>query len=167
MHKALYRLWVMWLALSHPIRKTYTATVCGHQTKKTGMVSSHGEHYPITLPLSENDNPCYCLVCISKMSIQCVWCENTIRIGDPITLSIPQESFRVPLHAVRYDKDERYLIGCLGPSCAGADHKGYWMPPGVVAHMPSSTETPLPNGTGDQILIARNFSNPIDLGKAF
>jgi hypothetical protein len=119
------------------------------------------------MPLSENGNPDYCLDCIAKMSIKCAWCENSIHVGDPVTLFIPKESYKVPEHAVRYDKDERLLIGCLGWNCAGSgiDRQGFWMPPGRVERIPSPIEILLSGESKGKAIIVNDLSNPNDLGK--
>lgn len=167
MHTILYYLQVCWLAVSHPFRKTYAANVCGHRTKKTGKVTSRGESYAISMPLSKNGSPDYCLDCIAKMSIGCAWCERSIHIGDPVTLYMPRETFKVPEHAVRYDEDDRFLVGCLGWECAetGADHQGFWMPPGKVARVPSPIETLMLGGDDSKAVIVGDLSDPKHLGK--
>ncbi len=167
MYKILYCLRVLWLTVSYPFRKTHMANVCGHLTKKAGKVTSHGESYTISMPLSENGNPDHCLDCIAKMSIRCAWCENPIHIGDPITLYIPGESYKVPEHAVRYDKDESRLVGCLSWECAdtGADRQGFWMPPGTVARVPSPIEMLMYGGSEGKAIIVGDLSDPRDLGK--
>lgn len=167
MPKILYRLRVLWLAISYSSRKTYTANDCGHCTKKTGKVTSHGESHVVSMPLSENGNPDYCLDCIAKMSIQCAWCENSIHIGDPVTLYIPNESFKIPKHAVRYDEDPECLVGCLGWNCAssGADRQGFWMPPGRVARVLSPIEMLMSSKNGGEVIIVTDLSDPNNLGK--
>ena len=143
MHKILYCLQVAWLTVSYRLRRTYLANMCGEKTKKTGEILSCGESLIISLPLSRNGNPDYCLSCVAKMSIKCAWCGNLIHIGDPVTLYLPQESFKIPEYAVRYDKDERCLVGCLGFECTttGADRQGFWVPPGKVKRVASPIET--------------------------
>ncbi len=167
MHKIVYRLHVLWLAVTYPFRKTYTTNMCGHLTKRSGKITSHGESYIMTMPLSENGNPGYCLDCLAKMSIRCAWCENSIHIGDPVTLYISRGSNKVPEHAVRYDRDERCYVGCLGWGCAetGADRQGFWMPPGKVARIPSPMEMLMSSGSNGKAVIVGDLSNPHDLGK--
>ncbi len=167
MHKIVYCLRVLWLALSHPFRKTYTANVCGHNTKKAGKITSHGQSRTVSMPLSENGMPDYCFDCIAKMSIRCAWCENSIHVGDPVTLYTPQEPFEVPEYAVRYSKDDRCLVGCLGWNCAetGADRQGFWMPPGTVARVPSPIEMLMSVGSEGRVVIVGDLSDPNDLGK--
>jgi hypothetical protein len=140
--------------------------------QKTGKITSHGESRTMSMPLSENGNPDYCLECIAKMSIRCAWCESSIHIGDPVTLYIPQESYQVPGHAVRYDKDERRFVGCLGWNCAcsGADRQGFWIPPGKVYRVPSPIEMHMlemlmSSGNDDKAVVVRDLSDPSDLGK--
>lgn len=162
-----YRLRVFLLTISRLFCKTYTANICKHRTKKTGEIVYDDGSCTLSMPLSENGNPDYCLDCITKMSIKCAWCENSIHIGDPVTLYIPQESFKIPEHAVRYDKDERCLVGCLGWDCAqtGADRQGFWMPPGKVTRVPSLIEMLMSSENQGKAVIIRNLSNPSDLGK--
>ncbi|MFN3188569.1 MAG: hypothetical protein ACK42D_03465 [Candidatus Paceibacteria bacterium] len=157
----------LWLAVSYPFRKTYTANVCTHRTKSIGRVQAHGERYAIAMPLTENGNPDYCLDCIADMSIICAWCENHIHVGDPVTLYIPQESYKVPEHAVRYDADERCLIGCLGWDCAdtGADRQGFWLPPGKVVLAVSPFEMIMAGKSHGQPVVYGDLSDPNDLGK--
>ncbi len=166
MHKIRFRLRVAWLAITYPFRKTYTASVCGHRTKKVGKITSRGESRTMSMPLSENKKPEYCLACIAKMSIRCAWCENSIHIGHPVTLYIPDESYQVPEGAVRYDEDEQCLVGCLGWNCAvsGADRQGFWMPPGKVLRVPSPIEMLMANGMKGKGVIVGNLSDPNDLG---
>lgn len=167
MQKILYYLWVMWLTVSIPIRKTYTATTCGHQTKKTGKISPDSESSIMSMPLSKNGNPDYCLDCLGKMSIKCAWCKNPIHIGDPVTLYIPEESFEIPKHAVKYHEDERCLVGCLGWDCAssGADRQGFWVPPGKVERVPSPMGLLMSDGNSGRAIIVDDLSNPSDLGR--
>lgn len=162
-----YYLQVVWLALSYPFRKTYIANVCRHRTKKVGKVTSHGESYMMSMPLSDNGNPNYCLDCIAKMAIRCAWCGNSIHVGNPVTLYIPQESYQVPEHAVRYSEDRRRLIGCLGWNCAGtgADRQGFWVPPGKVERVLSPIEILMSKGNQGKMVIIEDLSDPGDSGK--
>lgn len=167
MHKMLYHLWSLWLILSHPFRRTYTANVCGHRTKRAGKTASYGQESLNSMALSENGKPDYCLECLAKMAIRCAWCGKPICIGEPVTLYAPKETFRVPKHAVRYDRDERYLVGCLGWNCAatGADRQGFWVPPGKVARVLSPIEMLMLGGNGDGMVIVNDLSDPNDLGE--
>ncbi len=167
MNNILYRLNVLWLTISYLFRKTYTTDMCGHQTKKTGEVKSRDESHIISMPFSENGNLDYCLDCISKMSIRCAWCENLIHIGEPVTLYIPREPFNVPEHAVRYDKNESCLVGCLGWNCAdtGADRQGFWLPPGKVDRVPSPIELLMSDGNEVEAVIIGDYSDPSNIGK--
>lgn len=131
-------------AIAQLFRRNHKANVCGHQTKKTGVMKSpDGAVSIMSMPLADNGHPDYCLACIGDMTIQCAWCDNQIAIGDPITLYLPRKGFDIPKHAVHYN-GERYksLVGCLSSNCAesGADLCGYWMPPGVVHRVPSPIE---------------------------
>lgn len=167
MKKIQYHLQVLWLFLSFPFRKTYTTNICRHRTKKTGRFTSLGEKYTMSMPLSENGNPDYCLSCIEKMSIKCAWCGNPIHVGDPVTLYIPRESYVIPEHAVRYDEDESHLVGCLGWDCAhtGMDRQGFWIPPGKVARVPSPIEIFMSERNEGKVVIIRDLSDPNDLGQ--
>lgn len=167
MNRTLNCLMLIWLVLSWPFRKTYTANVCGHRTKKTGRFVSYGEGCITSMPLSENGNPDYCIDCIGKMSIKCAWCEGSIHIGDPVTLYAPQESFKVPEHAVRYHNDPKCLVGCLRWNCAetGGDRAGFWVPPGKVARVPSPIEMLMAGGSEGNAVVVHDLSDPKNLGK--
>lgn len=167
MHNIQYRLNVLWLTISYLFRKTYTANVCGHQTKKTGQVKYRDESHVVAMPFSGNGNPDYCLDCVSKMSISCAWCEKFIHVDDPVTLVSPEKSFTVPEYAVRYDKDESCIVGCLRWNCAdsGVDRQGFWMPPGKVARVPSPIEILMSGGNEDKAVIVGDYSDLADLGK--
>jgi hypothetical protein len=166
MSKMSYRLETIRLFLSLPFRRTRRANICGHRTKRAGKVTSCGETYILLMPISDNGNPDYCLKCIGKMTIKCAWCEKPIRIGDPVTLYIPTETFKVPVHAVRYDEYEKALVGCLRIHCAdgGVDRQGFWVPPGKVARVPSPIEMLLEKGNGSTLII-NDLSDPTDLGR--
>lgn len=167
MNKKFYRLLVLRLFISYPFRKTYTANICGHHTKRIGEVTSRGESRILSMPISQNGSPDYCLDCIAKMSIKCAWCDNTIHVGNPVTLYIPKESYKVPKDAVRYDKDRRRFVGCLGWNCAetGADRSGFWIPPGKVERVPSPLEMLMEKGPLCQGVIVSDLSDQSDLGK--
>lgn len=167
MQKIRYRLRVLWLALSNLVRKTHTANACGHRTKKAGEAECLGEKVTFSMPLSKNGNPEYCLDCIAKMAIKCAWCGDPIHIGDPVTLYAAKKSFKVPEHAVRYDKDKECLVGCLGWNCAfsGADRQGFWVPPGKVARVPSPLEMLMAAGSDSAAVIVDDLSDPRDVGK--
>lgn len=119
---------LLYLAQLNPRR--YRATKCGHRTKRTGGVSAFGHRIVTKMPINEDGSMDYCLDCIGKMAIQCAWCGNPIFIGRPITLYSPVGDFKVPEHAVIYEKEPLQLVGCLGWNCAdsGADRAGFWMP---------------------------------------
>lgn len=167
-YKILYRLRVFGLILSYPFRKTYVANLCGHRTKLTGQLCSHGHNHTMSMPLAENGQPEHCLDCIGKMSIKCAWCENTIDIGDPVTLYVQNESFVIPQHAVRYGEDPIRLVGCLGWECAqsGADRQGFWMPPGIVERVPSPIELLLFGEKASEV-ITNDLSDPNESVKVF
>ncbi len=165
-HKVFYYLRLYFLFISYPFRKTFTANVCHHLTKKTGQIIARGKKSILSMPQSANGNPDYCLECIAGMAIQCAWCENTIGIGDPVTLYIPKKSYQTPSHAVRYHEDERCLVGCLGLNCAdtGADRQGFWMPPGNVHRVPSPIEMIMSGGKDCSVIIVNDIHDPNDLG---
>lgn len=165
MSKIPYILQVCWLAISYLFRKTYTANFCKHRTKKTGLVRSNDERYIMSMSLSGNGNPDYCLDCIAKMAIKCAWCNKSIRIGDPVTLYIPQESYKVPEHAIRHEEDdELYLVGCLDWDCARiiADRAGFWMPPGKVKRVPSPVEMLISQKDENRVIIIEDLSRQDD-----
>lgn len=137
-----------WAIISRPLRRTYTANICGHQTKLKGPMSDGESVNIMEMPLAENGSPDYCLECIGKMSIKCAWCEHPIVIGELITLYVPQKDFTVPDYAVHYPDDTgQALVGCSRMDCAdGCDICGRWMPPGKVARIPSPLELCLTSG---------------------
>jgi hypothetical protein len=147
-------------------RKTYIANVCGHKTKRKGLVSAFGGKIMMQLGLCENGKPEYCLDCIGQMSIQCAWCEGSIAIGDYVTLYAHETNTRIPKHAVRYHEDEGLLIGCMRKGCGSlfAKKLGIWTPPGVVKRIPSPVEILRVNVNNDFIIIFET-SDPNDLGK--
>lgn len=124
----------------------YTATKCGHRTKRGGSVSAFGHTITTQMPKNEGSSVDYCLDCIGKMAIQCAWCGDPIFIGNPITLYTPRDDFQVPEHAVVYNKEPLQLVGCLGWNCAetGADRAGFWLPgedgKGRVQRVPTAYE---------------------------
>lgn len=132
--------------------KEVTATLCGHRTKLAGEVTAFGESTTVTIPLNEDGSANYCLDCIGKMTIRCAWCVNPIFIGDPITLYTPRSQkdfsrayatrqqlpfvfdsdlgFKIPAHAVVYQRKPLQLVGCMRWECAdsAADRAGFWVP---------------------------------------
>ena len=124
----------------------YRAEKCGHHTKRTGEVRAFGKKTLMQMSLNKNSTVDYCLDCISKMTIQCAWCDLPILIGDSITLYTPISGFKVPDHAVIYKKKLLQLVGCLRRNCAdtGADQAGFWMPGengrGQVVRVPTAFE---------------------------
>lgn len=139
-------------------QKKYQANICGHTTMRKGLIHNDMETIVTEMPLASNGSPDYCLECIGNMSIQCAWCNRPIFVGDPITLYIPQKSFVVPPHAVRYTENDSQLVGCSSFDCAssGADVCGRWMPPGKVERVPSPLELCFQTG---QIVIVSDMSN--------
>jgi hypothetical protein len=124
----------------------------------------------MSMPLTEDGNLNYCLDCITKMSIQCAWCEKPIWIGDPVTLYIPENNYTIPKYAVRYDKEPQRLVGCLRQDCgSGVDRKGFWIPPGKVLRVPSPIEMLLSDSgirNGENVaVIVYDISDPNNLGK--
>lgn len=168
MRKVLFVLEKIWVVLSYIFRTTHTANKCGHKTKKKGFIKD-GDHTTImNMPLAENGHPDYCLDCISKMTIQCAWCENRITIGDPITLYTPNESYNVPDHAVPYTEGgSKALVGCLDWNCGDAfDRAGFWLPgdggKGQVQRVPSILETILSNPEAKAVVV----NNTHDIAEA-
>lgn len=108
----------------------YTATKCGHRTKRTGKVSAFGRVIITQMPTNKSGKVDYCLNCLGKMAIRCAWCGGPIFIGDPITLYTPKDDFQVPEYTVIYREKPLQLVGCLGWDCAdtGADRAGFWLP---------------------------------------
>ena len=108
----------------------FTATKCGHRTKRCGAVSAFGRSIIVKMPVREDGSVDYCLDCIGKMAIRCAWCGNPIFIDDSVTLYTPRGDFQVPDHATVYREKPLQLVGCLGWNCAdsGADRAGFWMP---------------------------------------
>lgn len=83
----------------------YTATRCGHRTRRKGKVSAFGRTITTEMPMNKSTPVDYCLRCIGKMAIRCAWCGEPIFIGDPITLYTPRGDFKVPEHTVVYSKN--------------------------------------------------------------
>jgi len=118
-----------WLASLNP--RHYTATKCGHRTKRAGRVSAFECTIITKMPKNESGSVDYCLSCLGGMTIQCAWCKDPIFIGDPVTLYTPRNrAFVVPPHAVVYNENPLQLVGCLDWLCAdtGADRAGFWLP---------------------------------------
>ncbi len=145
-----YTFTVLWLRMTHALRKTYKASKCKHKTKRKGVISSGGEIITMSMPLGEANRPEYCLDCVAKMTIRCAWCGSTIFIGDKVTLYTPKDTFKIPDYAVKYTENEsKALVGCLRRNCSitGADMCGEWVPPGKVRRFPSPTELVLQTGS--------------------
>lgn len=136
------------ITVSRSFRKTHTANICGHVTKKKGFIKYGDSTVIMEMPLEDNGHPDYCLDCISKMTIRCAWCGEPIVIGSPITLYLPTEGLDIPDHAVRYSEGkEQALVGCLRWDCAHlANMSGYWMPPGEVERVISPLELCIQTG---------------------
>ncbi len=129
----------LWLFMSYPFRTTYIASVCGHKTKQMGPVTIGKAVIIMNIEDIGHKGPGYCLECLGQMSIRCVWCGESILVGEPITLYRQRVGVPIPTHAVSYIKNGRTVfVGCLDWNCAdsGADICGYWMPPGVVEPIP-------------------------------
>ena len=134
------------LQLSRLDPRRYTATKCGHRTKRSGQVSAFGHTMTTKMPRNRDGSVDYCIDCISKMAIQCSWCSHPIFVGDPVTLYTPSDDFQAPQHAVVYNSEPLQLVGCLGWNCAdtGADRAGFWLPgengKGRVRRVPTAYE---------------------------
>lgn len=148
-----YKLLAAWITATAPLRRTHTANVCGHKTKRYGFMQCLGETSVMRMPLQDNGQPDYCLDCVGKMGIRCTWCGGLITIGSPVTLLVPLKSFAVPEYAVRHiENGVTSFVGCLSSRCADVfDICGYWVPPGKVMRVPSPIELCL--GTGDVVLV--------------
>jgi len=71
----------------HPV--PYTASGCGHKTKRAGDINVFDHTVTIQMPLNEDKGLDWCLECIGKMAIRCAWCGEPILIGHPVTLYSP------------------------------------------------------------------------------
>lgn len=120
--KVFYLFQVVWLSISFPFSKSYTATKCKHRTKAKGQIKLlNGKRDILTMKVSGDGTLEYCLKCISKMAIKCPLCHSPISIGDPITYR-EAEGFKEP------------LICCFNLDCVHAYiPNGFWMPPGMVS----------------------------------
>jgi hypothetical protein len=167
MHKLSYYLRLCWLAVTYLLRKTYKANLCGHRTKRTGKLTSHGESHVMKMPLAENDAPDYCLECIGKMSIQCAWCCSSIHINDPITLYGVKDGEVIPDHAVRFQGDPTKFVGCLGWDCAesGGHRAGFWVPPGEVLRVQTPLEILMASGSDGMGVIIHDLGDQRNIGK--
>lgn len=137
----------LYLYLARLGLRRYMATICGHHTKRTGKISAFGHTVTTKMPINEEGSVDYCLDCIAKMAIRCAWCGHPIFIGRPITLYSPiSDNFKIPEHAVVYEREPLQLVGCLRWDCAetGADRAGFWMPgedgKGCVERVPTVYE---------------------------
>lgn len=160
MRSVLFALAKVWIFLTGIFRKTHTANKCSHKTKRKGFMKVGENGTIMSMPLTENGSPDYCLDCIGKLSIKCAWCGNDIAIGDPVTLYSPTESFVVPDHAVPYTEGgSKALVGCLGWECAmtGADRAGFWLPgedgKGRVHRVPTGIEILMRNPNAAALVV--------------
>lgn len=112
----------------NPVR--YTATVCGHKTRRIGDIDVFGEKRLIKMSRNEDGSVRYCLDCIGKMSIRCGWCGEPIIVGEMVTLYIASKEYKLPPHAVFYDVEKRTVVGCERMNCAGTGscYVGRWLP---------------------------------------
>lgn len=161
-----YNSWLLWFILSYPFRKTYTANMCGHKTKRFGPVFD-GENRSgfVTLPLAENGKPDHCHKCIDEMAIRCAWCGGSIEVGDPVTLCSPvNEKQEMPEYAVPYGDDGKTFVGCLRWECGEPMcRSGFWQPPGVVRRVPSPLELCLLGPQGSVVFV-QDIGDPHNLG---
>lgn len=154
----------LWLLSLDPRR--YTATKCGHRTKRVGRATVFDDRPIFSMPLNDLGSVDYCLDCIGDMSIRCAWCEKIITVGSPVTLYSPKDKdFKIPDHAVVYKKkDPLQLVGCLGWNCAhtGGDRAGFWMPgndgKGVVERVPTAWEAVMASG-GNSVMIISDLND--------
>jgi hypothetical protein len=160
MRSVLFALEMVWVFLTTIFRKTHTANICGHKTKRMGFVKGHERDSILTMPLAENGRPDYCLDCIGKMAIKCAWCSCPISIGEPVTLYTPRDTFEVPDHAVPYTEGgSNALVGCLRWGCAmgGADRAGFWLPgedgKGRVRRVPTAIEILMGNPDAKALIV--------------
>jgi len=142
--------------------RTYTASECGHKTKRALVVSALGD---CRRGIFKKDDLEYCSDCLANMVIKCAWCGEPIFIGDPVTLYTPiQKDFTVPKHAVIYKKEPLQLVGCLRWDCAdtGADRSGFWVLPGKVQRVLSPIEILLGRvAEGDcSVMVFNDLSDP-------
>jgi hypothetical protein len=154
-------------ACATPFRKTYTATVCGHRTKKVGLVQALPHARVVEVPPTASGVPEYCLACLASMTIKCAWCGGPIHVGDPVTLHAPRKAARVPKHAVAYHEDPQRFVGCLSWNCKslGVDRQGFWMSPGCVLRVPSPLELLASGGGAARAVTVGDLRNPHDLGR--
>jgi len=118
----------------------YTASVCGHLTRRKGLIRDGDGFSTMTMALGKDGRSEYCIQCIDGMSIRCGWCGGPITIGDPITLALPGEGYNVV--GVRHVEEGREaIVGCLAWGCGpGMAMSGHWYPPGQVRRMASPLE---------------------------
>jgi len=106
--------------ISFIFRKTDTAEICGHQTKR-----------------NPEKVPEFCEDCLRKMAARCAWCGRLIYFGDVVTLYAASQCFRIPDFAIRDEECEgNVLVGCAGCATCKSHYKGIWVPPGVVQKFP-------------------------------
>lgn len=117
------------------LSRSYKANVCGHMTRLAGWAVSMDERYPLTIPLTKNGNPDYCLCCIGSMAINCPWCGRPICIGDAVTLYPSKPGKQPNFRNLRFElPDYRLRVGCARIGCLrrSGDIAGYWHTPGQV-----------------------------------
>lgn len=159
MRSVLFALEKVWVICSSIFRTTYTANKCLHKTKRKGFMKKGNGVTIMTMPLTENGRPDYCLGCIGEMSIRCAWCGGEITVGKPVTLYIPLDTYEVPDYAVLYEEDGcGFLVGCLRWECDPmADRAGFWMPGdngrGMVERVPTALETLIGNPDAKTLIV--------------
>jgi hypothetical protein len=144
--------------------REYTATKCGHLTKRDGPVSAFRDSITMQMPKNESGSVDYCLDCVGTMTARCTWCARAIFIGSPVTLYPPRPGYVIPEHAVVYSKDPLLLVGCLSWSCAdsGADRAGFWVPgedgKGRVKRVPTAYEM-IPGAAEPSAVVVNDLSD--------
>ena len=142
-------------------RRTYTAEVCGHETKRKGIL--HGELADwsvLLMPLNQNGRPDYCLQCIEDMSVRCIRCGELITVGDQVSICKPVDpEYQVPPYVAPYENG--YFVGCMRQNCADGfwDIRGWWAPPGKVVRVPSPIELAMQGGEHGSVVIVNDVSN--------
>ena len=131
---------------------------CGHEgvvlqrqdSSYVCTVSAFGESREIRLIPTATGQFEYCPDCISKMSIQCVWCGKGIYIGEHVTAFYAYKILTGEKEGVSLEADgsAREYLGCSHSSCIRGmgDALGDWLPDetgehGHVVHFPSQENT--------------------------
>lgn len=150
------------LFINHLFSKRYLAK-CGHKTYKRDNISAFEKSRILEIPI-EDDEANDCHRCLGKMTIKCAWCEKPIFIGSPITLYSPtdKKGFKLPKHAVIYDKEKMAVVGCLRWDCVNSviDRAGFWYPPGKVERVPSPLEIVMATNS---CVIVQDLSDPNEI----